>query len=72
MRKELVPIGFPTGELDGLLERLPSSSIPIIPYTKETTSYEDQGFYQCGITINGTSISQTILSKTTDVQFSGF
>ena len=42
----------------------------IIPYTKNTTSYEDQGFYQCGITING-PLSQTILSKTTDVQFSG-
>ena len=41
-----------------------------ISYTKNKTSYEDQGFYQCGITIPGPS-SQTILSKTTDVQFSG-
>ena len=43
----------------------------IIPHKRETTSFEDQGFYQCGITINGPSISRTILSETTDVQFSG-
>ena len=42
----------------------------IIPYTRNTTSYEDQGFYQCGITIHGPS-PQTILSNTTDIQFSG-
>ena len=39
-------------------------------YFKIKTSYEDQGFYQCGITIHG-PLSQTILSNTTDVQFSG-
>ena len=43
----------------------------ITSYKRQTTSYEDQGFYQCGITINGPSISRTIFSKTTDVQFSG-
>ena len=55
-----------TKKVDGVNIRYYS----IIPYTKNTTSYEDQGFYQCGITINGLS-PQTILSKTTDVQFSG-
>ena len=82
LKKEFVPIGngnlkFPTsdgflpGEILRIGEHFFSSSIPIIPYKRETTSFEDQGFYQCGITINGPSISRTILSETTDVQFSG-
>ena len=62
------PDRFPPKEVEMLRNRL--SSISIIPYAKKTTSYEDQGFYQCGITIHG-PISRTILSKTTDVQFSG-
>ena len=41
-----------------------------IPYTRIKTSYKDQGFYQCGITIDG-AVPKTVLSKTTDVQFTG-
>lgn len=46
------------------------TTVSFIGFTKNITSYEDQGFYQCGITIHG-FLSRTILSNTTDVQFSG-
>ena len=46
------------------------SSYHFIPYTKEETSVEDQGFYQCAIAMHD-PVTQTILSNTADVQFSG-
>ena len=46
-------------------------SFSISSYTKEETSVEDQGFYQCAIAIHG-PFAQIILSETADVQFSGF
>ena len=59
------------------VDRHDSPSITFIPYTKRASSYEDQGFYQCGITIHGPKglggpLSRTILSETTDVQFLGW
>uniref|UniRef100_A0A7M5XCD3 C-type lectin domain-containing protein n=4 Tax=Clytia hemisphaerica TaxID=252671 RepID=A0A7M5XCD3_9CNID len=42
------------------------SDLVFPPYQRNTSSYEDQGFYQCGFTVGNRS---TILSNSTDVQF---
>ncbi|XP_066920828.1 adhesion G-protein coupled receptor G7-like [Clytia hemisphaerica] len=42
------------------------SDLVFPPYQRNTSSYEDQGFYQCGFTVGNRS---TILSNSIDVQF---
>uniref|UniRef100_A0A7M5V0Y8 Uncharacterized protein n=3 Tax=Clytia hemisphaerica TaxID=252671 RepID=A0A7M5V0Y8_9CNID len=47
----------------------PSPDMRMIDYRKSTSSYEDQGFYQCGVTIGSGPYQKTILSNSVDVQF---
>ena len=47
------------------------SNVVFPPYQRNTSSYEDQGFYQCGFTVGNGASKRTILSNTTDVQFAG-
>ena len=68
----LVPDGLrPTLREEGDFFR-PNPDIKMLEHKKAISSYEDQGFYQCGVTIRSGPYGQkTILSNSVDVQFVG-